>query len=433
MVNFSKVDIVNPKMKRVQNGWEEFFPYYAGYSDVFARGIINSAGLSHDSIVLDPWNGSGTTTSIAEELGISSIGMDINPVMIIVARARSLAASEADALRPLALEILRRARENRSICSDSDQLLCWFDKSTANCIRSIEESIRAKLVGGMTLTECGTKFENISGIAATYYVVLFNLTKNLARNFQSSNPTWLRKPKEESEKVSVLSSTIFEQFLVKIESMSLALTNKVKSQLNEKNTIVTRLCDSTESLGLKESIDLVLTSPPYCTRIDYTAATRIQLAVLSPLLNCTVDELSRSMIGSIKVPKSHIDLSEDWGKLCIDFLNRLKAHPSKASSGYYFKSHTDYFSKLSKSIANVAESMKIGGGAVFVVQDSFYKEIHNDVPSVIVEMAERNGLKLQRRENFEVVKSMSLINARAAASKSSRKNIESVLCFEKLY
>ena len=31
-----------------------------------------------------------------------------------------------------------------------------------------------------------------------------------------------------------------------------------------------------------DSVDFVLTSPPYCTRIDSTAATRIELAVLAP-------------------------------------------------------------------------------------------------------------------------------------------------------
>jgi hypothetical protein len=34
-------------------------PYYAGYPELFARELLQSAKLSHGAVVLDPWNGSG--------------------------------------------------------------------------------------------------------------------------------------------------------------------------------------------------------------------------------------------------------------------------------------------------------------------------------------------------------------------------------------
>ena len=42
------------------------------------------------------------------------------------------------------------------------------------------------------------------------------------------------------------------------------------------------LADTTSTILDEGSIDLVLTSPPYCTCIDDSAATRIELAVLQP-------------------------------------------------------------------------------------------------------------------------------------------------------
>jgi DNA modification methylase len=96
-----RLRIVSPKRnKRLQTGWEGFFPYYAGYPELFARELLKSARLPHGAVVLDPWNGSGTTTYIATSLGLDSIGIDLNPVMIIVARARLLPPSEADHLPP---------------------------------------------------------------------------------------------------------------------------------------------------------------------------------------------------------------------------------------------------------------------------------------------------------------------------------------------
>ena len=42
-------------------------------------------------MILDPWNGSGTTTYAASQLGYTSRGLDLNPVMNIVARAPTAA------------------------------------------------------------------------------------------------------------------------------------------------------------------------------------------------------------------------------------------------------------------------------------------------------------------------------------------------------
>src|SRR5204862_4487117 len=90
-----------------------------------------------------------------------------------------------------------------------------------------------------------------------------------------------------------------------------------------------------------ESVDLALTSPPYCTRIDYTAATRIELAVLAPSMQADPEDLSRRMIGSTRVPRQEIEISPAWGPRCHDFLEALRRHRSKASSGYYYRIHLD--------------------------------------------------------------------------------------------
>jgi hypothetical protein len=112
-----------------------------------------------------------------------------------------------------------------------------------------------------------------------------------------------------------------------------------------------------------DSVDFVLTSPPYCTRIDYTAATRIELAVLAPLLKTPERALGRQMIGSTQVPKGEIELDEGWGETCLRFLAALKAHPSKASGGYYYRTHLDYFDKMNRSMQRLAVALKTGGRA----------------------------------------------------------------------
>ena len=85
---FENLSIPSPKRNpKLQTGWEGFFPYYAGFPESFARSAVTGINLPNDAVIYDPWNGSGTTTYVASTLGVSSIGFDLNPVMVIVAKS----------------------------------------------------------------------------------------------------------------------------------------------------------------------------------------------------------------------------------------------------------------------------------------------------------------------------------------------------------
>jgi len=136
------------------------------------------------------------------------------------------------------------------------------------------------------------------------------------------------------------------------------------------------------------------------------------------------------MIGTTQVPKDPIDVDPAWGKTCSRFLAALKDHPSKASSGYYYRTHLDYFDKMSRSMERMADALKPGGHAFLVVQDSHYKNLHNDLPTIVCELGASHGLKLKRRDNFHL-RSMSDINPGRLTYVRPSGATESVLCFKK--
>lgn len=429
-----RLRIVSPKRnKRLQTGWEGFFPYYAGYPELFARELLQSAKLPRGAIVLDPWNGSGTTTYTATSLGLNSIGIDLNPVMIIVARARLLPPSEADHLRPLAAAILSHARSAPPTVQPDDALLGWFDPATAAFVRGIEQNIRRSLVGGMTKSPDGVHLDRISGTAATLYVALFAACRRLVAPFRSSNPTWLRAPKADDTRIAAPQAAIARDFGNNVRDMTAALVEKRDTDLRLKKLphpgdCKVSLSDTVSMDIAANSVDFVLTSPPYCTRIDYTAATRIELAVLAPLLKTAERALGRQMIGSTQVPKGDIEVDEGWGETCLSFLAALKAHPSKASGGYYYRTHLDYFDKMNRSMQRLAVGLKPGGRAVLVVQDSYYKDIHNDLPTIIAQIGAHHGLTLRQSKAFHL-RSMSDINPGRQTYARPSGATESVLCF----
>ena len=108
---FETLVIRSPKRSlQTQQSWDGFFPYYAGFPESFARSLLKSASLPKQAVVWDPWNGSGTTTFSAAQLGLASRGFDLNPVMIVIARARLLPPSEADSLESLARDTVKGVR-----------------------------------------------------------------------------------------------------------------------------------------------------------------------------------------------------------------------------------------------------------------------------------------------------------------------------------
>lgn len=408
-------------------GWEAFFPYYAGFPESFARSILESAALDPNARVLDPWNGSGTTTYAASQLGLTSTGFDLNPIMLIVARARLLASSEADAVLPLAHAITCRLRGDPRGLSAKDPLLAWFGPDTAATLRNIERRIRRELLGERTLTPQGARLENIAGLAAAFYVALFGVARRLAAPCRSSNPTWFRQPTR-GDRINADRRSIVDAFTESVSGMAAALADRVEDPRLDLSRANLQVVDTVTAPIVPASIDFVLTSPPYCTRIDYAAATRIELALLHEVLPMEVKDLGRRMIGSTRVTPATITPSEHWGKTCRSFLEDLRCHPSKASAGYYYKTHLDYFDKISKALELIARGLKKGGGAVFVVQDSYYKELHNDLPTIIVEMTSHYDMRLRTRKDF-VARSMASINPYSRLYRDASTATESVLCF----
>jgi len=53
------------------------------------------------------------------------------------------------------------------------------------------------------------------------------------------------------------------------------------------------------------------------------------------------------------VPKAKPAPTKSWGPACIDFLKAVNAHTSKASAGYYYSTHLDYFDKMARSLVNI--------------------------------------------------------------------------------
>lgn len=426
-------DIDNPKAYADTSNVSErqMFPYYAGYSRSFALNLLSSLALSPNVLVLDPWNGAGTTTAAATALGIRSVGQDINPVMVLVAKSTLISKANLCRLPHVAMEIVEAAASSAAILSSEhyDPLEGWLSPQSAAIVRAIEEVINCRAFGNkgyLSLLDPIT-LENIDPTTAMLYVCLFTSLKKLLADFVASNPTWIKVP-QLAERKNIPLTTITSAFVEEAEHATKRLIKTVVAE----NTVEAevRLGNSERLAIADQTIDIVLASPPYCTRIDYAVATRVELAIIRSSVK-DFDTLRRSMMGTATVPRQPIAKNPKWGATCLKFLADSYDHTSVASKTYYYKSHTQYYQSLYASLGEIERVLKKGGGCFLVVQDSFYKDLLNPLCQIVTEMCENIGLRLSHEASFIAAKSMASLNPKAKKYRSDRRTVEKVLYFLK--
>lgn len=65
-----------------------WFMYPAGYSYKFVESKILQYGLDSNSVILDPFVGCGTTSIVAKQMGMNSIGIEAHPFVHWVAKTK---------------------------------------------------------------------------------------------------------------------------------------------------------------------------------------------------------------------------------------------------------------------------------------------------------------------------------------------------------
>jgi DNA modification methylase len=388
-----------------------WYRFYAMFSDAFATRVISDADLPADATVLDPWLGVGTTVAAAAAAGFKGIGIDVNPVMVTVSKGRGLdrgAASDAVALLE---RHAKRSRPRQLV--DDDPLLEWYDPNAAEAIRKFERDIRT--LKPNLFIPCASDF---------LLTILFEVAWNLASTNRSKNPTWMKKPRM-SDRVVSTREQIIESFMEAAhEKIELCPDTPYRHRPDVQ-------LGTSVNLGLPDAVaDLVLTSPPYCTRIDYAVTTSVELAVLGRNAE-QVDALRDRTMGTSTVRRDKPTLpSETWGPCCWGFLEQVRKHPSKASNTYYYKNFLQYFDDLWRSLCQINRCTKPGGRVVIVVQDSYYKGIRTDLAQIVTEIGESFGWRLHEKKPNPVSRSMRLVNTRSRFYRANVACFEEVLWFK---
>lgn len=407
------------------------YDYYAAFSHSFVADLIDELGLDGNDVLMDPWNGRGTTTTIAATKGLRAIGFDLNPAMVAIADARLVdrelavkAYTRVKTIRPkqLSLEI---------DVSKGDQLLRWLTPRSVGFLRQFQRSFRG-LSRDLTAAAARQSREGLVSQQRLEYFLTLSLSSTLRQVLEplkTSNPTWIPQKLSARSRLRPSVDIILTTTKALLKDAVSGLTDLPATT---SRNISIQQADSRFIPLPARSVSAVISSPPYCTRIDYAIATSPELFLLDLVSSSSFRELRERLLGTTVTHLQNIfHPPTAWGSNCIHTISRIRLHPSKASSSYYIKNFLQYFASLHDSIEEINRVTARGASIALVVQDSYYKEVHVDLPTIVVEMAALVGWNLQSKRDHLIASTMAASNPGSRIYRKDFSATESVLIFRK--
>lgn len=277
-------------------GFHNLYPYKGKFYPRVVRTLINTFSLKEGNIILDPYNGCGTTTHEASLMGINSIGIDINPIGNIIAELKNnlvfmeekyFNLTNNDLIKIFEL-LNRKKRTHKNKKMYELFLMLYFDTKDA-----FTRTSRYNRKGEIGL-----------------FVEKFNYIKDCYLKTKKFLKDWDIKPK--------------------------------KAQIKEGNVLDLK----SEGIG-DDSVDAIITSPPYYFSLDYVGKDKIAYDYLNDIdfFKKSMEEIKNKYIG-------------------------MKINENLNFKSFIEKKIITYFNDLKKSIEEMVRVLKQNGKIAIIIGDS---------------------------------------------------------------
>jgi len=230
-----------------------WFYFKEGFARDFVVASLDWMGVK-EGVLLDPFVGSGTAILTAREVGLSSMGVDISPLMVLVSRAKS-EDHDVGLLRQLGSSIFATRFARPSLSSVPSSVRKYFSKYALEDIVFLRS-----LVDGITDER-----------ARDFFVVLL-MSSAMRVSYAYKDGALLRVHKRPTPP--------FRKFFRARVKRAIKELERFRPIGPEPSLRVgdARRLDFIED----SSVDCVVTSPPYLNKIEYTRVYDIEYSLFLP-------------------------------------------------------------------------------------------------------------------------------------------------------
>lgn len=354
-------------VRSVENWTHGYHRYPAKFLPNIVKKIIEEHTEVGDTVA-DVFAGCGTTLVEAKIHGRKSVGVDINPVAQLITNVKINPIDPAK-LNETYSYVLEKfddfILEDYIHVVKHERIDYWFFQENKGKIAFLYEVI-------LNLQEDQRKID-------FFLVALSNILKNCSKWLQSST-----KPQIDPDKIP---TDPFKAFKRQVRSMlrKNAEFYKELTKLNFLDTECNIYLEDARTTGIdSESVNAVITSPPYVTSYEYA-----DLHQLTGYWFEYVENLLKFRKQFIGTFYSYGEIVENVSSLANETIKKISEKHLRTA-----KEMSNYFSDMAAVSDEMFRILKVGGKAFIVIGNTTYKNVKINSAEIFEEMLKSTGFEI---------------------------------------
>lgn len=390
----------------------DWYRFVLSYPPHLVRDYINRFGVGEGGCVLDPFCGTGTTIVESKKLGIDSIGVEAHPFSHFASQVKVDWTPDPDGLLAHADLIAKHTIETlREIGIEDDSPSPFAQESNPNrTLRTLEpEKFKLLLMNSISPLPLHKSLVLIDTIEAHhderyYHHERLALAKALVysiSNLHFGPEVGVGKAKLDAKVVGTWLSvvTAIANDLRELQELKEARAEVHRADARQLNFLLA-----------PESVDAVITSPPYPNEKDYTRTTRLESVLLGFINNkAELQTLKRGLVRSNTRTVYKGDEDDKWiaehaeiQRIAAEIeAKRIELCKTSGFEKLYGKVTKLYFGGMARHLADLRTILRPGAHLAYVVGDqASYFRVMIRTGQLLANIADSLGYKVVDIELF---------------------------------
>lgn len=327
--------------------------------------------------VIDPMCGSGTTILEALLNNRIGIGIDIDPIALLITKVKTtpLASESLDTAKKLLDKQIRKldnSVEFNPILPEFNYRDKWFRSFVLRELGIIRDSI--------FIIKNHTEISQVDDIVEFFQVIMSSIIRDVSNADPHCTRTVLRK----KVKKKILPGDTLKKFSLRLAQQIVEMKNFTEILTGSAyfhghtpggTALATELCDS--------SIDLAVTSPPYINAVDYPRTHQLEMYWLGLLDDGPLSKVKRKYIGTETVYKDEYRNLQVSGYKTLDpVLEKIyRLDPRRAFIAFKF------FEDMKHQLQEMMRILKPGSRYCIAIGNNLMRGVQVKSHEILAEIA----------------------------------------------